>query len=357
MKQVSITGPNEWVLGEVEAPRPPDGWLLIAPLRVGICGTDVELLDGSMVYFETGQATRPLTPGHEWAGCVIGWAPGVTGFSVGQVVTGENLIGCGHCELCAAGQYAICEDRCEAGLFGLPGALSGFIVRPREWVYPLPGEVSLADAAMIEPTTVSYRGIKRLRLPQDAQKVHVIGGGTLGYIAAELLRSEAFGLDVAVSAKRPESIARAISVGARLPEEGERFPFAIEVAGGSTSVADGLRALLPGGRLVSIGFTGLSMVPIPLDQLVVQDQEIIGSLAAPGVWPEVVDLIARKVVHPSALVTDEFSLDEYGKAIDLLNLRLTSTGKVLIHTHESVEAAQEAAIAEFGAEELASLRR
>ncbi|MDR2379281.1 MAG: alcohol dehydrogenase catalytic domain-containing protein, partial [Bifidobacteriaceae bacterium] len=77
MKRVSITGPSRWNIETCEIPRPPAGWVLIAPLRVGICGTDLELLDGSMVYFETGQSTRPLTPGHEWVGCVLGWGEGV----------------------------------------------------------------------------------------------------------------------------------------------------------------------------------------------------------------------------------------------------------------------------------------
>ncbi|MDR2378711.1 MAG: hypothetical protein LBD70_04715, partial [Bifidobacteriaceae bacterium] len=117
------------------------------------------------------------------------------------------------------------------------------------------------------------------------------------------------------------------------------------------------RALAPAGRLVSVGFTGLPLVEIPLDQMVVQDQELIGSLACPGVWPEVVDLIARQVVHPSALVTHEYPLDKYGDALALLGQRRSDTGKIIIHPHQDVAAADSALRAETSAEELARLRR
>ena len=52
-------------------PSPGEGELLIAPTAVGICGTDVEIFDGSLAYFRMGIASYPIVPGHEWTGTVV----------------------------------------------------------------------------------------------------------------------------------------------------------------------------------------------------------------------------------------------------------------------------------------------
>ncbi len=80
-----------------------------------------------------------------------------------------------------------------------------------------------------------------------------------------------------------------------------------------------------------IGLTGEPTVPVAVDRLVVGDQTVIGSLGSPGVWPEVIDLLASRAIRPSALVTHTFDLENFADAIGVLEADADrAVGKILI---------------------------
>ena len=68
MRAIEFHGEERLELVERPDPTPAEGELLIAPTAVGICGTDVEIFDGSLAYFRMGLARYPIVPGHEWTG-------------------------------------------------------------------------------------------------------------------------------------------------------------------------------------------------------------------------------------------------------------------------------------------------
>src|SRR3954466_5495558 len=104
MRAIEFHGGEPLELGGGPDPPPGDGELLIAPTAVGICGTDIEIFEGSLAYFRMGLASYPIVPGHEWTGEVVEIGRGVTGFAVGDRVVGEVAIGCGVCTRCRAGR-------------------------------------------------------------------------------------------------------------------------------------------------------------------------------------------------------------------------------------------------------------
>ena len=71
MRAIEFHGGERLELVERPDPTPGDGELLIAPTAVGICGTDVEIFEGSLAYFRKGIAQYPIVPGHEWTGEVV----------------------------------------------------------------------------------------------------------------------------------------------------------------------------------------------------------------------------------------------------------------------------------------------
>lgn len=328
MKHVSIIGSGRFEVCDTSPPIPGPNDLLIAPLRVGICATDLELLDGSMVYLRTGKTSFPLTPGHEWVGRVVDLGRAVVDFAAGDIVVGECSVGCGHCAICSAGAYHRCLDRRETGIMGLGGGLTELMTFPSASAHAVPSGIGLEDAALVEPTAVAYRAILRLA-PQNGSSVLIVGGGTLGYLAAAVLKN-CFAMDVAVAASRETSLNRLRAIGVREPGVGEHFTNILEAAGTELALNSAFERLGPGGRLVLIGLTGLEAVPMPVDNIVVGDQEIIGSIGSPGVWPEVLRIIASGAVSPSALVTHTFSLQNFDQAIELLSQRDSTTGKILI---------------------------
>ena len=77
MRAIEFHGGERLELVERPDPEPGPGELLIAPEAVGICGTDVEIFEGSLAYFREGMAVYPVVPGHEWTGTVVDVGPGV----------------------------------------------------------------------------------------------------------------------------------------------------------------------------------------------------------------------------------------------------------------------------------------
>ncbi|MDR0627045.1 MAG: alcohol dehydrogenase catalytic domain-containing protein, partial [Bifidobacteriaceae bacterium] len=199
MLRVSITAPGEFTLEDVPPPVADPGQLVLAPLRVGICATDMELLDGTMVYLRNGTATWPFTPGHEWVAVVA--ETNDPSFNVGDLVVGECTNGCWQCPVCASGNYHQCPNRQETGLFGQGGALSELFTFPSRSAHKVPPSVRLEDIALVEPTAIAYKGLQRLELLAGA-RVLVIGGGTIGYLAGAVAQTE-FGAEVVYWASRP----------------------------------------------------------------------------------------------------------------------------------------------------------
>lgn len=327
MKRLVITGAERYEVRDSGPPEPADDEILIAPLRVGICATDLELIEGSMVYLRNGLTSLPLTPGHEWVGRVVGLGSSVRGFSLGNRVVGECSIGCGSCPQCAIGSYHLCPRRRETGILGLDGALTELMAFPARAAHIVSETVDLEDAALVEPTAIAYRAVGRLG-DVRGRVVLVVGAGTVGYLAAAVL-SLVGGAEVAAVDVREAHLERLRPLGVRQPRADEVFDFVLEAAGSPTSLSDAIGRLGPGGRLVTLGLSGAS-TELRLDDVVINDQEILGSIGSPGVWDEVISLIESGRIRPSALVTNTFELERFDDAIELLSRREHGTGKVLI---------------------------
>jgi len=328
-REVVLAGPNLIRVDAVESVPPGPGQLLIAPEAVGICGTDMELLEGTMGYLTTGQSAYPLTPGHEWSGTVIEMGEGVVDFAVGDRVVGEAPIGCGVCALCIVGEYHLCPDRVETGFIRQPGALTERFRYPAKGAHRIPDHVSMQDAALIEPTAVAYRGVRRL-MAHGGDRLIVIGGGTIGLLCA--LTARALGLeDVLVVERQPDRRRFAQGLGLQAAEAATgAWPLVIEASGSEPGMQSALSATGFGGRLLLIGLCGRPSIPIDIDRIVLKDQTVMGNLSSPGVWPEVIDLVATGRLQPSRLVTHTFALADVGAAFAQLQAHDPDTVKIHI---------------------------
>ena len=95
-------------LADIEAPRPGPNDVVIEVRAASICGTDLHIFDWD------GWAQRTITPGmavgHEFAGVIAGVGDEVTGLGVGDRVSAEGHITCGHCRNCRAGRRHYCRN-------------------------------------------------------------------------------------------------------------------------------------------------------------------------------------------------------------------------------------------------------
>ncbi len=329
MHALVISGPGRYALTDHALPPAGPDDLLLAPSAVGLCATDTELLDGSMVYLRDGRAHLPMVPGHEWVAQV---AESGHGFAVGEVVVGECSVGCGACPVCVAGAYHQCPDRRETGVMNRDGALAQRMRFPVGSVHRVPVGVGVEDAVFAEPTAVALRAVLRSQASRGS-RVLVVGGGTLGWLAAALFL-DLLEADVAVLEPDTHRRDRLAVLGTRVAEPGEVFSIVLEASGHAGGVTAALDRLGPGGRLVVIGLTGLESLPVDLDRVVVNDQVLLGSLGSPGVWPQALSLLGRGRVRPSSLVTHRYPLEAVGEAVATLRSRAPGTGKVLVLPQE-----------------------
>ena len=108
MEALVLTAPHAFEIRDVPRPEPAPNEVLCRVRAIAICGTDVEIIEGSF----PGRWPRayPYIPGHEWSGDVIaaGSIAEENGFTVGTRVAGTSHSGCGLCRMCRTGRYNLC---------------------------------------------------------------------------------------------------------------------------------------------------------------------------------------------------------------------------------------------------------
>jgi threonine dehydrogenase-like Zn-dependent dehydrogenase len=130
MKAIVIHGPSDARYEEVPVKPPQEGEVVIQIKAIGLCGTDYELYTNEMVYIKEGLCKLPMIPGHEWSGVIVEVGSNVGDFKVGDKVTGECTISCGHCDFCKSGHHNMCTERTETGVMSRDGAFAEYITFP-----------------------------------------------------------------------------------------------------------------------------------------------------------------------------------------------------------------------------------
>jgi 2-desacetyl-2-hydroxyethyl bacteriochlorophyllide A dehydrogenase len=329
-----ITAPGVIGLQDVAALVPGPGEVIARPAYVGVCGTDLELLDGVV---DPAYVRYPLVPGHEWSGVIEAVGPGVTTLTPGQPIIAEGIIPDRVCAQCAAGNTNLCLTYDEIG-FTRAGAAADQLRLPAQVVHPL-ASARLADAALAEPAAVAWRGISRGR-PRPGERIAVVGDGTVGLITAHLLRLYS-PADLVVFGQRADQAGLAAELGATAFElsgpadtPGE-FDLVIEAAGKPAAVEDAIALARRGGRLVLLGLAGNGVkAGLPIDDVVNNDLAITASFGyTSAAWGQVAGLLRAGKIHLAPLITHRFPLEAFADAYRTLREGTGPRGKVLLEVN------------------------
>jgi threonine dehydrogenase-like Zn-dependent dehydrogenase len=306
-----VTGPHTAAVEDVAAPVPGEHDLLVTVERVGICGTDVELYSGAMAYLDQGITTFPLRLGHEWTGTVTAVGSVVHEAWLGKRVTGDTMLGCGHCRFCLGGHQHVCPDRMEIGITdGWPGALAEQVLVPARFAYEIPETVSVTAAALVEPGGNALRAVEAAVVGAESRLL-VLGSGTIGLLAAQFALAR--GVDVTVAGQRHGSLELARTLGVAttvmLDEIGDdTFDAVIDATSSVDAPALAVRLVDPSGRVV---FIGLSSTPSLVDSrdIALKDVTAVGILSASPGLAGAIAAFADGSVVPDALVAEVVGLD------------------------------------------------
>jgi len=141
LKAIVYSAPRHFQVGQLQAPTPGPGEVVVRPTLSGMCGTDLHIHDGGFF------ARFPLTPGHEITGEVVALGDDVSDLNVGQRVVVDNASPCGHCGHCGRGEPLFCENFTSLGV-NAPGGFAELVLTPAAKVF---------DAGDLEPEVRARR--------------------------------------------------------------------------------------------------------------------------------------------------------------------------------------------------------
>lgn len=283
MKSLVYEGPRQLSVQDQPMRSLGIGEVEIAPIAVGICGSDVHGYLG-----ETGRRQPGLVMGHEIVGRIT--AIGETadgGLTVGDCVVVNPVVGCGHCEYCRGGNQDLCEHVKVMGVdVDLPGGLAERLVLPIANVVPVP--IAEPVCALTEPFAVGLHAARRGGVGPRTT-VAVIGSGMVGVATAWGAIHEG-AASVCVVDIDPEKLAGAIRIGARgLPARpGQpltevlqaaglpKVDVVLDVVGTNDTIRSALGATRRGGTVVLVGMA-IPSPSLPDYALITNQQNIVGT--------------------------------------------------------------------------------
>jgi threonine dehydrogenase-like Zn-dependent dehydrogenase len=338
MKAIVVTTPPQFELQDLPEPRCRAGEVVIRTAFCGICGTDLEILRGSM---PKGFARYPVVPGHEWTGVVEEVGCGVTALRRGDRVSVEGYLPCGNCAPCLEGKKNLCANHQQIGMTH-NGGFAEYVAAPADSCHLVEKHVGLDEALMVEPASTVVRGIERAR-PVSPFKAAVIGCGPIGLIAGRVLQryEPAALLGIDLSPLQGAIAARAgftdFSTSADPHELIERsgsdgWDIVVNCASGGNPLELAFRIVRPGGAIVAIGSSpDACRIELPANLFITRDLHVEGILGyTTESWMRTLELVTTGQLRLGDLITHRRPLEDFDSAVRLLESRSEPMGKVAI---------------------------
>jgi (R,R)-butanediol dehydrogenase/meso-butanediol dehydrogenase/diacetyl reductase len=311
-------------------PTPGAGELVVKVGRCGICGSDLHMTEDAAYGCRHGDVL-----GHEFAGEVVALGKGTEGLKTGDLVSVIPLKSCGQCEHCRKGEVQWCAN------FGLQGGgYADFaLTRPYQCV-KLPGGVSLADGAIVEPLAVALHGVNLSGL-RKGDKVLVLGAGPIG-LATAFWAKRMGAARVAVQDIADFQQQRALEMGADIfvvdPADpvgsaeralGGKADIVFECVGIPGLIEQAVKQLRNRGTILLLG---LCTRPDTFNSFAMLQKEVklvTSAFFTRQEYQASLDALAEGAIEPRLLVTDTIALDAVPEVFESLKHR-TSQCKVLI---------------------------
>jgi threonine 3-dehydrogenase len=271
-----------------DAPKPVIGPndVMIRIKKTAICGTDMHIFN----WDDWAQKTIPvpMTVGHEYVGTVEAMGDEVRGLKIGQRVSGEGHIVCGHCRNCRAGRRHLCRNTVGVGV-NRPGAFADYLVIPAVNAFPIPDDIPDEIASILDP----FGNAAHTALSFDlvGEDVLITGAGPIGIMAAAICRHVG-ARHVVITDRNPYRLELAKKMGAHrtvnienetlkgvMPELNmvEGFDVGLEMSGVPSAFRQMLEVMNHGGKVAMLG------IP-PADTAIDWNQVIFKGLTIKGIY-------------------------------------------------------------------------
>jgi D-arabinitol dehydrogenase (NADP+) len=324
LKALVYEAPLKFVIKEIPKPTVKENQVLIQVKACGICKTDLHIHKGEFI------SAFPLTPGHEFAGDIVDVGSKVTDFKVGDRVTADNTVLCGHCYYCRRDQPLFCENFYSLGCNG-PGGFAEYVVVNHDKVFAISKNLAYEDAIFAEPTACAMHGLDVIDV-QPGDDILLFGAGPTGLIMAQLLKicgaanlvvaaptmkklklAKTYGADYIIQVDRNNSAAHKGELNKLFPKG---FDIVIDATGAASVTEQSLQYAKNGGKVVIYGVCNEDdIIKVSPYEIFKRELKLIGSFAQTHCFDRALKYLENGGVNVKGLATDVFSLDDYGKAI------------------------------------------
>lgn len=324
IKALSKLKPEQGIwMNEVDMPELGHNDLLIKIKKTAICGTDVHIYN----WDEWSQKTIPvpMVVGHEYVGEVVGIGQEVRGFQIGDRVSGEGHITCGHCRNCRGGRTHLCRNTIGVGV-NRTGCFSEYLVIPAFNAFKIPDGISDDLASIFDPFGNAVH--TALSFDLVGEDVLITGAGPIGIMAAAVAKHvgarhvvitdvNEYRLDLA----RKMGVTRAVNVAEQNLEDvmkelgmTEGFDVGLEMSGVPSAFSAMLKTMNHGGRIALLGIPPSSMA-IDWNQVIFKGLVIKGIYGREmfETWYKMASLI-QSGLDISPIITHHFKVDDFQKA-------------------------------------------
>ncbi|MGZ6133283.1 MAG: L-threonine 3-dehydrogenase [Myxococcaceae bacterium] len=328
--------PGIW-MQDVPVPEIGPNDVLIKVRKASICGTDIHIWNWDAWSQKTIKV--PMVIGHEFMGEIAKLGAEVVGFQVGDRVSGEGHITCGHCRNCRAGKRHLCRNTLGLGV-NRPGCFAEYVSLPAFNVFRVPKEIPDEIASFFDPLGNAVH--TALSFDLVGEDVLITGAGPIGVMAAAISRHvgarhvvvtdlNPFRLELA----RRMGATRAVDVRTQTLADvmrslgmTEGFDVGMEMSGNGQAFRDLLGMMNHGGRVAILG------IP-PAEVSIDWNQIIFKGLVLKGVygremfetWYKMVAML-QSGLDVAPVMTHRFPAAQYTEAFEAM--RSGQSGKVVL---------------------------
>jgi threonine 3-dehydrogenase len=343
MKALAKLYPQEGVwLHETEKPVVGHNDLLIKIRKTAICGTDVHIYN----WDEWSQKTIPvpMTIGHEYVGTVVEIGCEVEGFSIGDRVSGEGHITCGHCRNCRAGRRHLCRNTQGVGV-NRAGAFAEYLAIPAVNAFKIPDNISDELAAIFDPFGNALH--TALSFDLVGEDVLITGAGPIGIMAAAVAKHvgarhvvltdiNEYRLNLA----RSLGVVHTVNVAEQSLDQKmadlkmtEGFDVGLEMSGSAPAFRKMLDVINHGGKIAMLGIPS-SEVAIDWGKVIFKGLVLKGIYGREmfETWYKMASII-QSGLDLTPIITHRFSVDEFQQGFDVM--RSGASGKVILDWGDS----------------------
>ena len=308
-------------LREIPVPNPGPGEVLVKMKAAGICYSDVMIMKNN--YKGRVPVPVPMIMGHEGAGVVAGNGEGVKHLKEGDRVGLIPLWGCGHCSNCVNGNPNMCPNWRHLGITR-DGTFAEYILVPSFVPCSLPKNISMTDAAVLEPISLAVRTLEHVK-PRLGDTVAIIGPGSIGLFHLQAFKAAGASIVIVIGIDKDAgrlNFARKLGadhiINASKEDVGKRVKaltgglgcdIVVEAANHPSTVGQAIELASAYGRVMLFGlYPEATVSPLSLMR---SGLSVMGDVAGKPAWYQTaIRWVQYKKVSAKHMITRKFRLEQ-----------------------------------------------